>query len=123
MTMNNVFIAVVPHLSGEYEQLSVANEVWTEQNELAGDSFYLTRKLNEEDYITVKLEDGTGFSISKQQSLNDVTHRYWAIHMLVPPLEYCKVEYAGRGISDSLESEAAIRHIWINGEEVTPTTK
>lgn len=121
--MNNVFIAVVPHLSGEYEQLSVVNEIWTEQNELTENSFYLTRRLNEDDYITVKLEDGAGFSISKQQSLNDVTHRYWTIHMLVPPLEYCKVEYAGRGISDSLESHAAIRHIWINGEEVTPTTK
>ena len=94
MTMSDVFIAVVPHSSGKYEQLSVANEVWTEQNELAENSFYLTRRLNEEDYITVKLEDGAGFSISKQQSLNDVTHRYWAIHMLVPPLEYCKVEYA-----------------------------
>ena len=115
----NVYVTISKNLFDGFPQLYVTNEVWDEQDELSEASFYITRKVNDEDQISVKLEDGTGFFISKKQSLNDVYHRYWAITILVPPLDYCKVEYAGRGFADCLWSHSPIRHIWINGEEIT----
>lgn len=119
----NVYVTVNKDFLEDFPRLYVANEIWDEQDDLDEASFYIRRKLHDEDQISVKLEDGTGFFISKKQSLNDVYHRYWAITILVPPLEHCKVEYAGRGFADCLWSHSPIRHIWINGEEITCTEK
>lgn len=119
----NVYVTIDKDFLEGSPQLYVVNEIWNEQVDLDEASFYIRRKLHDEDQISVKLEDGTGFFISKKQSLNDVYHRYWAITMLVPPLDYCKVEYAGRGFADQLWSHAAVKHIWINGEEITCAEK
>lgn len=86
-------------------------------------SFKLEKPLNDRDEVMISLEDGTVFDIRKQQSIDNVEHSYWAIHMAVPPLEYCAMRFAGRGLSDELWSKAMPTSVRINGVEVIPTEK
>lgn len=86
-------------------------------------SFRLEKPLNDRDEVVISLEDGTVFGIRKQQSINDVGHSYWAIYMAVPPLEYCTMRFAGRGLSDELWSKAMPTSVRINGIEVIPAEK
>lgn len=121
--MNNVSVTVRKNSWESYDKLYVNDTYWTEDNDISPSSFIVDMPIVETDDIAVELEDGTHFRISKQQSLNDVSHVYWALTMLVPPLEHCEMVFAGRGYADSLWSRSHVKHIWINGGEVTPTTK
>lgn len=119
----DVYVAVQPNYAENSQNLYVSNRVWDMDGCLVKDSFKLEKPLNEKDVVVISLEDGTIFGIRKQQSINDVTHSYWAIHMIVPPLEYCTLRFAGRGFSDELWSKAMVTSVWINGIEVIPKEK
>lgn len=108
----------------QHEQsLYVSSRVWDEDGCLAKGSFKLEKPLNDRDEVVISLEDGTVFGIRKQQSINDVEHSYWSIYMAVPPLEYCTMRFAGRGLSDELWSKAMPTSVRINGVEVIPAEK
>ena len=115
----DVYVAV------QHEQnLYVSSRIWDEDGCLMKGSFKLERSLNDKDEVVISLKDGTVFGIRKQQSINDVGYSsYWAIYMAVPPLEYCTMRFAGRGLSDELWSKAMVASVRINGVEVIPTEK
>lgn len=105
------------------QNLYVSNRIWDADGCLVKDSFKLEKLLGKKDEIVISLEDGTVFGIRKQQSINDVEHSYWSIYMAVPPLEYCTLRFAGRGLSDELWSKSAVTSVRVNGIEVIPTEK
>ena len=118
--MNNVFVTVRKNSWEPYDKLYINDTYWTEDGDISPSSFIVDMPIVETDNIAVELEDGTNFRISKQQSLNDVNHKYWTIHILVPPLEHCEMVFAGRGYADSLLSRSHVKHIWINDIDVSP---
>ena len=121
--MNNVFVTVRRNSWEPYDKLYINDTYWTEDNDISPSSFIVDMPIVETDEIAIELEDGTSFRISKQESLNDVNHKYWAIHILVPPLEHCEMVFAGQGYADSLLSRSHVKHIWINGMDVNPMLK
>ena len=121
--MTNVFVTVRKNSQEPYDKLYVNDTYWTEAMIFPPSSFIVDMPIVETDDIAIELEDGTHFRISKQESLNDVNHVYWAITMLVPPLEHCEMVFAGRGYADSLWSRSHVKHIWVNGMDVSPTLK
>lgn len=118
--MNNVFITVRKNSWEPYDKLYVNDMYLTEEEDISPSSFIVDMPIVETDDIAVELKDGTHFRISKQQSLNDINHRYWAFTMLVPPLEHCEMVFAGRGYADSLLSRSHVKHVWIDGMDVSP---
>ena len=121
--MNNVLVTVRKNSWEPYDRLYVSDTYWTEDDDLSPSSFIIDMPITETDDITIKLEDGAAFRISKKQSLNDVTHKYWSITMVVPPLVRCELSFAGKGYSDSLRSYSHVRHVWINGKDAVPIEK
>lgn len=117
--MNNVFVAVKKNLWEPDDRLYINDMYLTEED--ISSSFVVDMPIVETDDIAVELEDGTHFRISKQQSLNNVSHSYWAITMLVPPFEHCEMVFAGPGPTDYLWSRSHVKHVWINGVDVSPT--
>ena len=107
------------HVAVQHGQnLYVSNRVWDEDCCLMKDSFKLEKPLNDKDEVVISLEDGTVFGIRKQQSTNDVGHSYWGIYVVVPPLEYCTIRFAGRDFSDELWSTSPVEYISVNGEKL-----
>lgn len=121
--MNNVFVTVRKNSWEPYDKLYINDTYWTEDGDISPSSFIVDMPIVEAEDIAIELEDGTHFRISKQQNLNIVNHRYWAIHILVPPLEHCEMVFAGQGYADSLLSRSHVKHIWINGMDVSPMLK
>jgi len=121
--MNNVFVTVRKNPQEQYDKLYVNDMYLTEEEDVSPSSFVVDTPIVETDVITIELEDGTLFCVSKQQSLNNVSHGYWAFTMLVPPLEHCEMVFAGRGYTDNLWSRSHVKHIWINGMDVNPMSE
>lgn len=118
--MNNVLVTVRRNPQEPYDKLYINDMYFTEEDDVSPSSFVVDMPIVETDDISVELKDGTLFRISKQQSLNDVGHGYWAFTMFVPPLEHCEMVFAGRSYADSLWSRSHVKHIWVNGMDVSP---
>lgn len=119
----DVYITVQPNRAENSQKLYVSNKIWDEDGCLVKGSFKLEEPLGEKDEVVISLEDGTVFSIRKQQSTNDVEHSYWGIYMAVPPLGECTMRFAGKRFSDELWNKIIPTSVRINGVEVIPTEK
>lgn len=76
--------------------------------------------IRDSDSVTVELEDGATFYISKRAHLERKEHQYWQFFTIVPPQWYCTMEFAGLKHSDEVWSEAHLKRVVVNEEDIIP---